>query len=107
MELVGRLHVLGQVDHGVLEGEQRPGIDLEGQVEVERSPAALLGVEVDLPDLAQRVGLDEVPLVVDVEAVVDRMVLQVSHVPGDVDDGHSGRSLPGGARCPTGVRTGR
>ncbi|MFM7224141.1 MAG: hypothetical protein ACKO1Y_01695, partial [Actinomycetota bacterium] len=39
--------------------------------------ARLLGVEIDLPRLAQRVALGEVPLVVHVEAVIDRMVLQL------------------------------
>jgi hypothetical protein len=46
-------------------------------VQVERAAAGLLGVEVDLPRLAQRVGLDEVALVVHVEAVVDGVVLEV------------------------------
>ena len=85
--------------HRVLEAEQRPGVDLERQVEVDRALAGLLGVEVDLPGLAERVGLDEVALVVDVEAVVDGVVLEVGHEPGHVDDGHvvPGRS---GARRP-------
>ena len=89
MELVGWFDVFGQVDDGVLEGEQRPGIDFQGQVEIERSPAAFFRVKIDLPDLAQGIGLNEVPLVVDVETVIHRMVLQVSHVSGDVDDGHN------------------
>ena len=97
----GGSDVLGQVDDGVLERQQRPRIDLEGQVEVERPSAALLGVQVDLPRLAQRVGLDEMALVVDVEAVVDRMVLQVGDIPRDVDDGHSRQSLPAAGRGPT------
>jgi hypothetical protein len=44
-----------------------------------------------------------VPFVVDVEAVVYRMILQVSHVPGDVDDGHNRESLPGEDPGPTRV----
>ena len=93
VELVGRLLVLGEQHDGVLEGEEHPRIDVEGQVQVERAAAALLGVEVDLPDLAQRVRLDEVPLVVHVKPVVDGVVLQVGHVAGDVDGSHSVTSL--------------
>ena len=54
-------------------------------MEVEGDVARLLRVQVDLPGLAQRVGLDEVPLVVDVEAVVDGVVLEFGDEPGDVD----------------------
>lgn len=57
-------------------------------MEVDGSVARLLGVKVDLPELAQRVGLDEVPLVVDVKTVVDRMALHVGDESGDIDDGH-------------------
>ena len=59
------------------------------EVEVERPAARLLRVEVDLPRLAQGVGLDEVPLVVHVEPVVDGVVLEVGDEAGHVDDGHS------------------
>ena len=90
VELVGRLLVLGEQHDGVLEGEQDAGVDVEGQVQVERAAAALLGVQVDLPDLAQRVRLDEVPLVVHVEPVVDGVVLQVGDVAGDIDGCHNG-----------------
>ena len=92
-KLVGRVVLLGQRQHEVLERQQRAGVDLEGEVEVERAAAGLLGVEVDLPRLAQGVGLDEVPLVVHVEAVVDGVVLEVGDEPGDVDGGQ-GPSLP-------------
>ena len=60
-----------ELDDLVLEAEQGAGVDLERQVQVDRAAARLLGVQVDLPELTQRVGLDEVALVVDVEAVVD------------------------------------
>ena len=33
------------------------------------------------------------PLVVHMESVVDRVVLQISHVPGDIDGSHSWQSL--------------
>ena len=75
MELVGRIDVVGQAQDGVFEGEQRPRVDVEFDVKVDRSAAAVFGVEIDLPGLAQRVGLHEVTLVVHVEAVGDRMVL--------------------------------
>jgi hypothetical protein len=67
-------------------------------VQVERPAAPLLGVQVDLPDLAQGVGLDEVPLVVDVEPVVNGVILQVCDVPGDINGSHNGGSLSGAAR---------
>ena len=88
VELVRRLVVVGQAEHGVLEGEQHARVDVEREVQVERPAAAVLGVQVDLPDLAQGVRLDEVALVVDVEAVVDGVVLQVRDVPGHVDGCH-------------------
>jgi hypothetical protein len=93
VEAVGGLLVVGQGDHQVLERQQGARVDLQGQVQVERPTAGLLGVQVDLPRLPERVGLDEVPLVVDVEPVVDRVVLEVGDEPGDVDGGH-GLSLP-------------
>ena len=52
-EAVGRLVVVGLRQHGVLEREQRPRVDLEREVEIERAAASLLGMEVDLPRLAQ------------------------------------------------------
>ena len=88
VELVGRVLVLRQSEDGVLEGEEGARVDLEGEVEVERAAAAVLGVELHLPHLTEGVRLDEVPLVVHVESVVDRMVLEIGHVPGHVDDCH-------------------
>ena len=72
------------------ERQQRTRVDLERQVQVDRTIAGFLGVEVDLPQLPQRVRLDEVPFVVHVEPVVDRMALQIGHETGDIDDGHEG-----------------
>ncbi len=72
----------------VLEPEQRPRVDVERQVQVDRAGARLFGVQVDLPQLTQRVGLDEVPFVVDVEPVVDRLALQVGDESGYVDHCH-------------------
>ena len=98
MELVGRLLVLGEEDHGILEGQEDPGVDVEGEVQVEGAAAALLGMQVDLPDLAQGIRLHEVPLVVHVESVVHRVVLQVCDVAGDIDGCHNVGSLMGAPR---------
>ena len=57
-------------------------------MQIERAAAGLLGMQVDLPRLAQRVGLDEVALVVHVEPVIDGVVLEVGDEAGDIDDGH-------------------
>ncbi len=62
-------------------------------MQVQRSATPLFGVQVDLPHLPQRVGLDEVPLVVDVKSMVDGVIFQVGHVAGDVDGSHSATSL--------------
>ena len=85
---VGFLAV-GQLDDDVLEGQQYPRVDLEGQVQVQRAVAALLGMQIDLPRLSQRVGLHEMSLVVHVEPVVDGVVLELGYVSGDIDDRHS------------------
>jgi fructose-1,6-bisphosphatase/inositol monophosphatase family enzyme len=94
VELVGGFLVLGQTEDGIFEREQGPWIDLQGQVQVERASAAILGVELHLPDLSQGIGLDEVALVVDMEPVVDRVVLEVGYISGHVDDCHRKPSLP-------------
>src|SRR5579875_3843936 len=96
-ELVGRVVAVVEVDHHVLEGEQHPRVDLQGEVEVQRAVAGVLGVQVHLPRLAQRVGLHEVALVVHVEAVVHGVVLELGNVPGDVDDRHAKTLLRGGS----------
>ncbi len=60
-------------------------------MEVEGAFTALLGVEIDLPGLAQGVRLHEMPFVVHVERVVDGMVLQLGHVSRYIYDGHVAR----------------
>ena len=87
-----RLVDVVELHHLVLEAEHRPWVDVEREVQVDRPAARLLGVQVDLPQLAQRVGLDEVPLVVDVEPVVDRLALEVGDESRDVDDCHAGET---------------
>ena len=81
MVLVGGVDIVGQAHYRVLEGEQRPWVDVELDVQVDRATAAVLGVQVDLPRLAQRVGLDEVALVVDVETVVTAWSLRSATKP--------------------------
>ncbi len=45
-------------------------------------------MDVDFPELAKRVGLDEVSFVVNVETVVDGLTLDVRHESCNVDDCH-------------------
>src|SRR5438445_646573 len=78
----------GTAHHGVVGGGEGPRIGVQREVQVDGPFAPLCGVQVDLPGLAQRVALDEVPLVVDMKAVLDGMVLEIGDEPGDVDDGH-------------------
>ncbi|CAB4957493.1 unannotated protein [freshwater metagenome] len=42
-----------EFEHLIFEREQRAGIDLEGEVEVERATACILGMDIDLPCLTQ------------------------------------------------------
>jgi hypothetical protein len=98
VEIIRGLFVLGQPEHGILEREQRPRVDLQGQVEVEGAATAVLGMEFHLPDLAEGVGLDEMPLVVDVKTVVNGVILEIGHVSGHIDDCHRAISLPVSSR---------
>ena len=56
-------------------------------MQVERASAGVLGVQVHLPRLAQRVRLDEVAFVVYVELVVDGVILEIGDEARDIDDG--------------------
>ena len=94
MELVARVVTVGEAQHGILERQQLARIDFERKVKVEGPVARRLRMQVDLPGLPQRVGLDEVALVVHVEAVIGGVVLQVGDEAGHVDDGHTATSLP-------------
>ena len=60
-------------------------------MEIERTPAALLGMQVDLPQLAQRIRLDEMALVVHMEPVIHGMALQLCDESGHIDDCHASR----------------
>jgi hypothetical protein len=75
VELVGRVHVVGQSEHGVFEGQQGARINVEFDVQVNRPTTAVFGVQIYFPCLAQRIGFYEVSLVVHVEPVRYRMVL--------------------------------
>ena len=46
-------------------------------------------MQVDLPELAERVGLDEVPFVVDMESGVDGLALDIRDEAGHIDDCHA------------------
>ena len=93
VQVIRRILFVAQPDDRILEGEEHAGVYIERQVQVQRPATALFGVEVDLPDLPERVRLDEMALVVDVEAVVHGVVLEIGHVAGDVDGCHRTASL--------------
>ena len=84
MELVVGGVAFGKGGDVLIEIEHHPGIDLEGDMQVEGLAAGVLRVEVDLEGLAHAVGLDEVALIVDVKAVLDGVLLDGCDVAGDV-----------------------
>jgi hypothetical protein len=94
--LVRRCDLFGQIEYSVLESEQDPWVHLECQVKIQGAATALFGVKVHLPGLAEGVGLDEVPFVMDMESMIDGMVFQVGHVPCHIDYCHSRGSLIAG-----------
>jgi hypothetical protein len=57
-------------------------------VEVQGTTAGCLRVQVHLEGLSHRVGLDEVAFVMDVEAVLGGVVLEIGDESSDVDDCH-------------------
>jgi hypothetical protein len=61
-------------------------------VQVEGTAPRFLGVQIDLPGLAERVGLHEVPLVVHVEPVIDGVVLEVGDEDRNIDGCHEDKS---------------
>ena len=73
----------------VLEPEQGAWVDVEREMQVDRTGAGLFRMEVDLPQLAERVRLDEMSLVVYVESVIDRLALQIGDESRYVNDCHT------------------
>ena len=61
-------------------------------MKVERTAAGVFGVKIDFPGLAHGIGINEVPLVMHMEGMVDRVVLEISNEPGNVDDRHGGQA---------------
>ena len=53
VEVVLGIRLVVERDHRVFEAEQHPRVDLERQIQVDRTFTPLLGMEVDLPRLAQ------------------------------------------------------
>lgn len=98
---VGRFLVVGQVYDEILEGEDGARVDLQRQVQVERSTARLLGVQIHLPRLSHGVALHEMPFVMHVEAVTGRVILEVCDESGDIDDSQGDKPATSGAVCDT------
>ena len=89
MEVVRGILVLADLGDLVLERQEYARVDLEREMEVEGAVAALVRVQVDLPRLAERIRLDEMTLVMNVKAMVDRrMILEIGDVSGHIDDCH-------------------
>lgn len=55
-------------------------------MKVDRAVTGFFRVEIDLPQLPQAVGLDEMAFVVNVESVIDSVALEIGHETGDIDD---------------------
>jgi hypothetical protein len=91
MEVIVRVIFIAKADHGIFETQQNTGIDIEGEVEVEWATAPIFWVEVDFPDLTERVGLDEMTFVVYVKPMIDRVILELGDIPGNIDSGHASR----------------
>ena len=63
-------------------------VDIERQMEVDWAGAGLFRVQVNFPELTQRVGLDEMSFVVHMESAVDGLTLYIGDEPGNVDHCH-------------------
>jgi hypothetical protein len=88
-ETVRWIFVILDLCHFVLKRQQDPWIHFKGEVQVKGTVAAFLRMKVYFPGLAQRIRLDEVPLIVHMESmVVGGVVFEIGDVPGYVDDGH-------------------
>jgi hypothetical protein len=56
-------------------------------------------MKVDFPELSKRIGLDKMPFIVHVKAVIDCVIFELGYVAGDVENGHfcKCRGAPGAA----------
>ena len=79
----------GPAVHVVLERQQGARLGLDAQHHVERPAARVVRVQVDLPGLAVGVRLHEVPVAVDVEAVLGHMLLEVGDETVQIDQRHA------------------
>jgi len=75
VKFVRRVDVIGKSEDGVFEREQGPRVHVKFDVEINRSAAPVLGMEINFPGLTQRIRLDEMSFIVHVETVSDRMIL--------------------------------
>jgi hypothetical protein len=83
-----RIFDLVELHHFVFEPKHGSRVDIEREMEVDRARTGLFWVEVDFPELAKRVGLDEVSFVVDVKAMVNCLTLHIGNESCNVDDCH-------------------
>lgn len=60
--------------HLVLEREHHPRVDLQGQMEIERTAARVLGMKIHFESLTHGIRLDEVSLVVHVKPVMGGVI---------------------------------
>jgi len=88
MEGIRRIGVFSKVGDNIFEGEQDSRVYFEGQVKIEWASTSFFGVQIHLPHLAKRISLNEMSLVVDVEAVVDSMIFEICNISGNIDDSH-------------------
>lgn len=88
-----RIGGVGKFEHLILELDHDSGVDLEGEVKIERSTTRIFGMQIDLPGLAHGVRLDEMPLVVDMERMIDSVILEIGYETRYIDDCHV-TSLP-------------
>jgi hypothetical protein len=62
-------------------------------MEVYGACACLLGMQINFPQLAKGIGLNEVSLIMNVKSMIYRMALEVTHKAGYVNNCHA-RTLP-------------
>jgi hypothetical protein len=62
-------------------------------MKVDGAVASLFWMQVNFPQLAKGIGLNEVSFIVNMESMVHRMALEVCNEPGYINHGHAG-TLP-------------